>query len=537
MGLLVGCGGFESTSTGTETGTETTTGSDTDPTTDTGTDPTTNTTSDTDPTTSSTSDTTPTTTPPNPCFGDPKEETTNEDCVVFVQADAPSAPGEGTREKPFTSLQDGIDAAIAGNKRVFACKSERFVESVVLTAPVEVWGGFDCTDGVWAYDPSARTELEALPDTIAMTLQSEAGGSLIVGWYIEAPDGISPGWSPIAVAIDEVTLQTSFWRTDLFAGNGADGADGEPWITVAKAGVDAPLPGQPGGATDACAASVKGGDGAVMSCGDGISTGGNGGVGGPAPAGNGTDGVTGQPAPPADYYGEGGKGQAASACTNGNPGIHGITGDPGAGGISAGVMTLKGLVTGAGAAGGPGLRGQGGGGGGGAKAGQFCGGNTGAGASGGGGGAGGCGGKGGKPGLGGGSSIGLIMFGGPVYFQDMTITTSLGGNGGDGSAGQLGGKGGKGAPGGAKSPTGGIDGCAGGNGGDGWPGGIGGGGRGGDSVCIGYIVDTPTYDNYDCFYGTRGDGGNSAPNLPQETEGTSGQAGLRRSYKPQPGSP
>lgn len=544
VALSAGCIPIESSSaTASETTTETdSTGStetaETTSSDSTSTDTAPTTTTDTPETTTSTTTTSTTTTMPfvDPCPEDPTPDMITEEHAVFARADA-EYPGEGTREKPFSSLELAVDAATAANKKVYAC-AEGVFDDVVLEAPIEIRGGFDCAQG-WVYDPEARSSVIADPWSAAMTLTAAAGGAHVVGWHLEAPDAVWPGGGAVAMAIGLVEEPTFVCRCDLVAGNAQSGLDGKSWAGAppAASGAAAVPPGQPGGATDACVdpGIAKGGAPGVTVCDVGISAGGTGGIPGYPPAGSGGYGGDGQPAID-NFGGKGGQGGGPALCSGGLQGKSASTVENGAGGKLKPELSLTGLIAHDGQPGKPGQNGQGGGGGGGAGYSLYCGvfgDPLGVGAGGGGGGAGGCGGKAGGAGTAGGSSIGLVSLGGEIFLKTVTITAGNGGNGGNGGDGQLGGTGGQGAPGGAKaqgSP--GALGCAGAAGGGGSKGGWGGGGQGGDSVAIAFsevdgvvLVEDTTYS-----IGVAGKGGNANNGAPAETKGWSGNAEPVRTY-------
>lgn len=534
LGLFSGCGPVESSSSGTTT--ETTETIET--TTETG--ETMDTTTSSELTTSMT--TTTTTTPTevvDACPEDPTPEGTTEEFVVFARADAPEAPGEGTREKPFTSLQAAIDAGIASNKQVFACSGAPFQESVVIGAPVDLRGGFDCDQG-WIYDPLLRSSLLGAPDTVAMTITKPASGSSVVGWQIEAPDAVASGTSSVAMVVARLIAPTFLCRCDLMAGNGTDGVDGETWAGAgpAPSGADAAQPGEPGAPSDACAdqAVFQAGLNGVTQCDDGPTDGGIGGLGGIPPGGPGNEGGDGVPSTPGfRVYGSGG----FAGCSDG---IAGLPGKPTVngkgGGVQGGELSLTGVKNVDGTPGQHGHRGGGGGGGGSRSPVIGCGPQNlaGYGPSGGGGGAGGCGGKSGGGGTAGGSSVGLVALGGDLYVKATTFTTGAGGDGGVGGYGQPGGTGGIGAPGGQPAPgspnPGGCDGASGGYGTDG---GRGGGGYGGDSVSLmryGFLSQV-VLEDCDYFHGPAGKGGGDLADAQLGLKGTNGVSAWIRIF-PEP---
>ncbi|WP_438034850.1 hypothetical protein [Sorangium sp. So ce204] len=425
---------------------------------------------------------------PNPeCEADPTKNasTVTDECAVFASATA-EAGGDGTKAKPYASLGEAV--ANAGNRRVLACTSGAFAESVTIGAGVEVIGGFDCAAD-WTWSAEARSAIEGPPNQIALTVSEAASGAKVRSFAIRAASATVVGGSSIGVTVADVEAELA--QVDVTAGDGMDGANGTTPTEAPQAGASAPAE-----LSNACNTVVFGGEPGVTTCEDGETRGGAGGLGGitGTDEGNGQKGADGAPLPEPnpDEYGLGGVGQTGGNCRQGEPGAPGTAGDPGTAGSDT-TLTLSGIAGGDGQNGTFGKRGQGGGGGGGAKAGLFCGPSAnpmvGPGASGGGGGAGGCGGKGGGGGKAGGSSIGIVSLGTKLVLTDVTVTVGTAGKGGDGSLGQAGATGGIGATGGLGSGLGdSISGCKGGDGGRGGAGGPGAGGRGGHAVGLAYAV-------------------------------------------------
>ncbi|MGK4002870.1 hypothetical protein WMF31_09640 [Sorangium sp. So ce1036] len=460
------------------------------------------------------------------CEADPTEDasTVTEECAVFASASAVPG-GNGTKARPYASLGEAI--ANANGKRVLACASGAFAESVTIGAEVEVIGGFDC-GAEWTWSEEARSAIEGPANQIALTLSEGASGAKVRSFAVRAASATEAGGSSIGVAVADIDAELA--QVDVTAGDGMDGAKGE-------APAEPPQAGAPAGAVSNACAAVFGGEAGVTTCEDGETRGGRGGLGGTPgmEEGNGQRGEDGAPLPEEnpDAYGLGGAGQtgAAGNCRRGEDGAPGASGVAGAAGSDT-VLTLAGIGGGDGGPGTSGKRGQGGGGGGGAKAGLFCpaGADTveGAGASGGGGGAGGCGGKGGGGGKAGGSSIGILSLGTKLVLTEVTVAVGKAGKGGDGVAGQNGANGGTGAAGGAASenpPS--IPGCDGGRGGRGGAGGSGGGGRGGHAVGIAYAAaPSAAVELKDFTEGTAGNGGQVGLGGPPEGAGASGSSGV-----------
>jgi hypothetical protein len=464
------------------------------------------------------------------CAGDPSAKNTLDDCGIFVQADAAGSTEDGSRERPYKTLQKALDN-LGDKARVYACGSAPLAEAVTISAGVEVYGGFDCAAG-WSWSKDARTQLDGPADSVALTITGE--GAKVEGFAITAasPADMKGGGSSIAVAVGDVAATLE--RCDVTAGDAADGVDGETPSDPVTKGADAPTMGAAGAPTDACVvqAAVSGGTGASTTCDDGMTSGGNGGSGGITgmPDGNGQKGADGQP--PDAVQGKGGSGaDATNDCTKGTDGKNGGSGASGPGGSSTGdALSLAGITNGDVTDGKPGTKGQGGGGGGGAKSGVFC--KVGAmtfdgpGASGGGGGAGGCGGKGGGGGKAGGGSVAIVSLGTKVVLTEVTLAAGKAGKGGKGAGGQGGGAFGLGAVGGAASGQAGSKaGCKGGDGGAGGDGGPGGGGRGGHAIGIAYAKAPATAPTIKTFTGGMAGGGGD-PGAAGGNSGVTGSAAL-----------
>lgn len=447
---------------------------------------------------------------PSECLGDPTQDPglVRDECGVFVDAAAPTS-GDGTKASPFKTVSE---AAKTSKARFFVCAGTYVeAETVELANGVAVYGGFAACppDGAWTWDNGERASIQGPAGSPVMKISG--GENHIEGVNLVAPDALAPNASSIALVADSAAVDLV--NVNVVAGSGAAGESGitPPDVPAMGATADSNSP------TDACVVgTITGGAGAVTTCADGPSEGGDGGKGGTVPANNGEPGEDGLPVGnPGD--GAGGTVEIITGvCTDGKDGADGELGEPGVAGTEKGTLTPNGILGGDGGDGKSGSRGQGGGGGGGAKAGLFCGNpvKEGAGASGGGGGAGGCAGKGGTGGRAGGSSIGVISLGSTFSFSGVLVTTADGGAGGAGALGVTGAPGGDGAKGG--SPSGGTSkaGCDGGNGGYGGNGGSGGGGRGGHSAGIAFKGGAPSVEAGISFEtGAAGPGGAGDPNI------------------------
>ncbi|WP_437897792.1 hypothetical protein [Sorangium sp. So ce124] len=469
---------------------------------------------------------------PNPaCEADPTQDasTVTDECAVFASATA-EAGGDGTKAKPYASLGEAV--ANAGNKRVLACASGAFAESVAIEAGIEVIGGFDC-EAEWTWSEEARSAIEAPANQVALTVSEAASGAKVRSFAIRAASATEPGGSSIAVLVDGAEVELA--RCELVAGNGADGTEGK------DAPHEVPAQASPGNAgTDACSdldtsgapdETLPGGAQVENACGEALSIGGEGGAG---RVNNGGSGQVGEPG----TLGAAGTGEPAAgawSCAAGGTGQGGDNGPPGNAGAAAsgpGALSSSGYTGVSGGSGKAGTPGQGGGGGGGAKGGAaICpGAMRGAGASGGSGGPGGCGGLPGQGGGAGGASIALASVEGKVTLQDCVLKAGNGGKGGAGGDLQPGGLGGLGGVGGV-GVSGSKAACDGGKGGQGGNGGPGGGGLGGPSFAIAYRGEAVKQEGQTMLQpGTPGTGGPGGSNNVLENAGAEGTVAAEQEF-------
>ncbi|TKD07561.1 hypothetical protein [Polyangium fumosum] len=465
--------------------------------------------------------------PPPGCTDSPSSnpDVIKTECAFFVSGSKGDDKGAGTEAAPFKTLAVAVEAARKNKARVYACGD--YAERVDVPAGVSIFGGFDCQDAEWRYDASKKARINppapATPEEVQASLRvAGSKATQLEDLRIEAANATLPGGSAIAVIVDGVTVD--FIRTDLIAGNGAAGAQGEtPTVHIGPttpADADNDLIRGNNGQV-ACMGGDEGNPGGDVKdnsiCSE--SSGGKGGNGRTAVGDAGGDGIP-APNPNPTNKGAGGLGDTgAGDCELGQPGANGTVGSDGAGAMEDGALDAsKGYIGASGLPGNKGTVGQGGGGGGGSKGKPGC-----FGASGGGGGAGGCGGNGGLGGMAGGSSIAIVSIGATLSFDSVDITTGSGGRGGDGGFGQLGGVGGNGGNGGGGAPTGAPTppGCNGGKGGNGGNGGSGGGGRGGHSIGIahkGGMVSDMGVTIMNGSPGAGGSGGNAAAGLNPMTQ-------------------
>lgn len=367
---------------------------------------------------------------------------------VFVSTSRGAADGDGSMQRPFKTLGDGIRRAQTSGKRVIAC-AETYPEQLSLQSGVSVYGYFSCDGGVFVMSAEKRARV-ASPVSPALVAESVSLPTRLEGFDVVAPDGTDASPSSIAARIAG-SRGLVIGKSSLRAGAGKDGADGVEPPPAAAAGVDGvagvdvgdcsaapfncyrvggvnPSPGGAGGRSVACGAGIvshPGGEGGAGANQRGAKAAATGGAGGsPATAAGGAAG---------DLFGLPG--------AAGDEGAAGADGGPGAVQLEEGGPVLR-----SGAAGTHGAPGQGGGGGGGAsrngEANDYS-------ASGGGGGSGGCPGLAGTPGGSGGASIAVYVVGSEVTFEDVTSEAGVGGRAGVGTSGSAATGGGAGAAGGA----------------------------------------------------------------------------------------
>jgi hypothetical protein len=449
--------------------------------------------------------------------------------AVFVSPDG-SDGADGSLAQPLRHIDEAIELAAGSERDVYVCNGT-YTETVTITTPIAIYGGYDCANG------GRRTKDRAIvrPDRgLALSVQSVTGTVHVERLAFRSADAVSPGESSQAgriVASSNVVLS----RVEFSAGKGAEGAPGAPG---ADASQTRPFAGAPGAnapmtacradaMTAACQVTPSGGfdpqltqscqrDGRLLT-----QRGGNGGNGANAwlalgrPQFFDTQSVT--------FGGQvGGHGSHFSGSTYashhpslasqpGSVGEAGADATHGFGSVVSGLYVPNNWGWNA-KDGGPGYPGNGGSGGSSTTIGgelsstQFY-----VGAGGGQGGVGGCGGKGAKGGGAGGGSIALVLENSVVAIELSQFITAAGG------AGALGHVGGKGQPGGlagapGNSPTAATRPTAGGNGGNGGQGGDSGAGGGGPSIGVVYVGSAPAITETTYVIGEGGRGGLSVRN-------------------------
>jgi hypothetical protein len=177
------------------------------------------------------------------CPAEPKAGVVPEDwCGVFASSSLGDDSNRGTRDAPVKTIAKAIELADEETHRVHAC-FETFSEAVRVRGSLgvrrnlEIWGGFDCMTG-WRHSGGQRnTVIEAEPDEVPLTFESN---STCTVFDVEATAALAtaPGGSSIAaVALEGAVVHIH--RGKLIAANGArgrDGALGHPMNEPATAG-------------------------------------------------------------------------------------------------------------------------------------------------------------------------------------------------------------------------------------------------------------------------------------------------------------
>ncbi len=404
--------------------------------------------------------------------------------ALFVDGTSGDDTNPGTKSSPMKSIAAAVaKGPTLGKRRVYVCGNGPYVESVEITSPVHLFGGFAC--GTWTADSSLKPHVT--PDTpgYALHVNGVAADLRVEDIAFEALAGTVDAPSSIAVFVAN-SPSVTFKRVDIKANGGFTSPDGNAGVMGTPDQDPRGNDGTPtaGGAEKECKCSTGG-----------VTRGGKGGD----PTGTESGGKNGEPVitppnPPVATGQGGTRDECEGGTGNGRRGSDAPPA-PAAPRAPLGTLDASGWKPGDGAKGSNGTPGQGGGGGGSYRIGA-----AGQNGGGGGGGCGGCGGSGGDGGKGGGASVALLSFDSLVRLSASTLTASDAGNG---AAGKDGGPGGSGGLGGG----GGNGGCPGGIGGDGGKGGAGAGGAGGVSAAVFYKGAAPIAEGSTLNHGAKGAGG------------------------------
>ncbi len=366
-------------------------------------------------------------------LGDPAVDpcAIDEAIGVFVSPGA-TEEGDGTRARPFLSLEQALAATRGDRKRIYVCATAGdYTATVTLNAADsnrEIYGSFDCAS--WAYNPDVKARFVA--SGRGTWVLDNVSDLYVRGVEIVALPARSMGHSSIGVLI-ATARKVHFDTCRLTAGAGAQGEEGQSGAD----GNSAPEAAEDQHGRDGfcltdsvVAASQPGGHWPTVSaCGN------RGGEGGAARRDQeGSSGLTGTPPTPAQLLNNGSAATLAAG-GDGTIGTLGLPGTPGGVGPVSGILApSEGYVPALAGAGSPGSRGGPGGGGGGGR--SISAGNIQCLAgSGGAGGPGGCGGLGGQGGRGGGASFALALLNSTVTLTGCELSSAAGGQGGQGGAG------------------------------------------------------------------------------------------------------
>ncbi|MGH7286301.1 MAG: DUF1565 domain-containing protein, partial [Polyangiaceae bacterium] len=297
--------------------------------------------------------------PPNcDANADPKD---SPPCVdnsigVFVSPSGDDSAA-GTKEAPLLTIAKALTKADSQHNRIYLCTGT-YAETVRLTGPVSIYGGYSCSD--WSYAGTAGgTAPKIAPTSPGYALDVESVGTSVTIEDVEldAKSGKNPGDSSIAVLVVNSSGPVTFRRAMIVAGDGSAGVAAAS--TSNYTGATAHY-GSQGVSDNGAPANVCSG-----ACVDGtVSTGGAGG-------GKDQDGADGGPAIPASPIagddGYGGIAPGAAACPSGTAPHNGANGASGAGGTvgaaNAGMLSGAGWKVSSGSNGPNGGIAQGGGGG------------------------------------------------------------------------------------------------------------------------------------------------------------------------------
>ena len=404
--------------------------------------------------------------------------------AIFVSA-AGNDANPGSRAQPKATIQAGLNAAAAQNKRDVLVSVGNYPTQITMPSNVGVFGAY--APGTWS---RATANIVNVMNVNSPLLIENVGNVTVqlMNFLGTTPAGSS---ATAYGAVIRLATNVKLEAVQIRAGNGTAGVNGTAGFSGSSGNSGSTgIPGceDSGGFCSGCS-QPTGGFGGSSACGR---TGGRGGT-----AGHGA--------------GYGGAGGVAVGGTSGGAGVPngwgnafnlgapyvGAQGSPGGGGTPGssagpvGTLSSFGYVVALASGGFAGLDGNGGGGGGGGGGGESnC---DSYGGGGGGGGAGGCGGGGGTRGFSGGASIGVFLDSSTVSATGVSVLTGNGGGGGNGGAGGSPGVGGAGGVasngsgneyGGNSEQDDGSNGARGGRGGNGGGGGAGGAGGGGPVFAV-----------------------------------------------------
>lgn len=177
--------------------------------------------------------------PPPVEGGTPKEDELTEKFGLFVSLIG-TPDGDGTRDKPLSSISAAIDKAKASAKRVYVCKGT-YNEAIVVANAVSVIGGFDCATKWVATDARSKIISPTIP---ALRASEIVNDTTFANFDVVAPNATPESPSSIGFVAQNAKL-LKVVKSSITAGDAMNG----------EAGVEPPAQVLP--------ASAKGGDGAA----------------------------------------------------------------------------------------------------------------------------------------------------------------------------------------------------------------------------------------------------------------------------------
>ena len=149
---------------------------------------------------------------------DPVEES----CGVFVSSSLGAAGGDGSKDKPFKSIQSAL--AAAKGKPIYVCAEDAaYDEKLVVTGAVRLYGGLDCKDD-WKYHAAKPTRV-APAKGVPLTVSDVSGTVGIEDFEFEAADAAEDGASSVGAFV-KGSSDVKMEHVRIAAGKGMKGADG-----------------------------------------------------------------------------------------------------------------------------------------------------------------------------------------------------------------------------------------------------------------------------------------------------------------------
>lgn len=170
--------------------------------------------------------------PPPVVGGTPKEDELTEKFGLFVSLIG-TPDGDGTRDKPLSSISAAIEKAKASAKRVYVCKGT-YNEAIVVANAVSVIGGFDCATKWVATDARSKIISPTIPALRASEIVNDTS---FANFDVVAPNATAESPSSIGFVAQNAKL-LKVVKSSITAGNAVNGEPGvEPTPLVLPATV------------------------------------------------------------------------------------------------------------------------------------------------------------------------------------------------------------------------------------------------------------------------------------------------------------